>query len=299
MEWLNYHHLLYFWTVAREGGLAKASAVLHLAHPTLSGQIRKLEESLGEKLFQKSGRRLVLTETGQMVYRYADEIFALGREMMDAVRDRPTGRPIRLQVGAADALPKTVVRRLLRPVLTGPEPVYLVCREDKPERLFAQLAAHDLDVVLADAPVPPSAAVRAYNHPLGESGVTLVAAPVLAARLRPAWPRSLDGAPFLMPTEESACRRALEAWLAREGLRPSVVAEFEDGALLKSFGGDGVGVFPVADVILDEVCAAQGCEPLGPVPGVVERYFAVTVERRVKHPATTLLLEAARRDLFR
>src|SRR5512145_3254030 len=197
MEWLNYHHLLYFWIVAREGGLVPAGRVLRLSHPTLSAQVHALEERLGEKLFSRVGRRLALTEMGRVVYGYAEEIFTLGREMVDAVKDRSTGQPLRLEVGVADVVPKLVVRRLLEPALALPAPVRLVCREGTQERLLGELAVHSLDVVISDAPVPAGSSVRAFSHLLGESGVTFFGARALAEPLRRSFPRSLQGAPIL------------------------------------------------------------------------------------------------------
>ncbi len=298
MEWLNYHHLLYFWLVAREGSLARASAELRLAPSTVSGQIRSLEQSLGEKLFARSGRRLVLTEMGRVVFRYAEEIFTLGRELRDAVKGRPAGRPLSLAVGVADVVPKLVARRLLEPALELAEPVRLVCREDKPDRLLAELAVHDLDVVLSDAPVGPSIRIRAFNHLLGECGVVLFGTAKLAAAHRRNFPKSLDGAPVVLPTENTTLRRALDQWFAARGLRPRVVGEFEDSALLKVFGQVGMGLFPVSSVIADEVQRQYRVRPVGRLDGVRERFYAISVERRLKHPAVIAISEAARQTLF-
>ncbi len=298
MEWLNYHHLLYFWVVAREGGLAPAGRVLRLSHPTLSAQIRVLEESLGEKLFAKSGRRLVLTDTGRVVFRYADEIFTLGRELLDTVRNRTGGRGLRFTVGVADVVPKLVVRRLLEPALTLPEPVRLVCREDSYERLLADLALHSLDIVISDSPVPPGTSVRAFHHLLGETGVSFFGTKSLAATYRKGFPSSLDGAPMLLPLEGLTLRRALNPWLDRHGLRPLVVAEFEDSALLKQFGADGIGIFPAPTVIEAEIAAQYGVEVIGHAPEVRERFYAISVERRLRHPAVVAISDAARHVLF-
>src|SRR5262245_43889953 len=243
MDWLNYHHLLYFWLVAREGGLAPAGKILRLAHPTLSGQIRALEESLGEKLFERAGRRLVLTDVGRVAYRYADEIFNLGMELQDVVRGRPTGRPLRLDVGIADVVPKLVVAAMVEPALHLASPVRLVCHEDNQDRLLARLSLHELDVILADAPVPAGAPVRAYNHLLGECGVTWFAARRHAGRRR-GFPGSLDGAPVVLPLEGTTLRRSLGQWFDGVGVRPHIVAELEDSALLMRFGAEGLGLFP-------------------------------------------------------
>ena len=298
MEWLNYHHLLYFWTVAHEGGLAPASRVLRLAPPTLSGQIRQLEESLGEPLFDRSGRKLVLTELGSEVYRYADEIFALGRELVATVRGRPVRRVPHLRIGVVDVLPKLVVRRLLDPVTEAADPFVLTCYEDRYERLLADLSRHALDLVLADAPLPPGMAVRAFTHVLGECGVTVFGA-ARHAELRRGFPASLDGAPFLLPLRDSTLRRMLDAWFDAIDVRPRVVGEFEDSALMKVFGADGIGVFAAPTAVARQVRRQYGVRVLGRVAAVRERFYAISPERRLKHPAVVAICEAARTDLFR
>jgi len=298
MEWLNYHHLLYFWTVAREGGVAKAAARLHLTHPTVSGQIRELEERLGEKLFVRVGRGLVLTEMGRVVYRYADEIFALGRELMDTVKGRPTGRPPRLVVGVDDVLPKLIVRRLLEPALRLPERVQMSVHEAPARELFGRLADQTLDVVLSDSPIPPQSPVKAYNHLLGECGVTWFAVERLARGLKKGFPRSLSSAPVLLPAEPTALRRALDAWFEKHALRPTLVAEFEDSALLKAFGQEGHGAFVGPTAIEDEIRRQYDVKIVGRVPEVHERFFAITAERRIKNPAVAAISEAARSEIF-
>lgn len=297
-EWVNYHHLLYFWVVAREGGLVPAGKVLRLSHPTLSAQIHALERHLGEKLLAKVGRKLALTEVGRVVFRYADEIFTLGREMVDTVKGRSTGQPIRLEVGVVDVVPKLVVRRLLEPALALPEPVRLVCHEATYDKLLPDLALHALDIVIADAPVPSGSSVRAFNHLLGETSVSFFAVKSLASSMKRRFPASLDGAPVLLPLENSALRRALNQWFDRNDIRPRVVAEFEDSALLKVFGADGVGVFTAPTVVADEVCRQYGVSVLGHAPEVKERFYAISVERRLKHPAVVAITDNARQDLF-
>ena len=298
MEWLNYHHLLYFWTVARHGGVSAASDELRLAQPTVSGQLRMLEDALGEKLFHRVGRRMVLTDMGRTVFRYADEIFTLGRELIDVVKGRPTGRPVRLVVGVADAVSKLIAYRLLQPALQLPEPVRIVCREDRPERLLAELSVHGLDLVLSDAPVGPAIKVRAFNHLLGECGVGFFAAPGLAKRLAGRFPGSLHGAPMLLPTETTALRRALDQWFDAQGIRPQVVSEFEDSALLKVFGQQGLGVFPAPSAIDAEVRRQYGVRLVGTTTAVRERFYAISVERRLKNPAVVAICDAARETLF-
>jgi LysR family transcriptional activator of nhaA len=298
MEWLNYHHLLYFWTVAREGSVARASAQLRLAQPTISGQIRVLEGSLGEKLFARSGRHLVLTDVGRVVYRYADEIFTLGRELMDTLKDRPTGRPVRLVVGVADALSKLIAYRLLKPALELPERVHVICREDRSDRLVAELSVHGLDLVLSDAPISPAVRVRAFNHLLGECGVSFFGRPKTARSLARHFPRSLDGTPFLLPTENTTLRRSLDQWFDVQGIRVQVAAEFEDSALMKVFGEAGTGVFAAPRVIEEEVERQYGVRVFGRTEDVRERFYAISVERRIKHPAIVAISEAARTRLF-
>lgn len=298
MEWLNYHHLLYFWTVAKTGSIARACQELRLAQPTVSGQLRALEESLGEKLFARAGRGLALTEVGQTVFQYADEIFSLGRELTDVLKGRPRGRPMRLAVGVADVLPKFLTHRILQPALNLPEPVQIVCHEDKPERLMAGLSSQGMDLVLTDAPLNAAVRVRAFNHLLGSCGVTLYAAPTLAERYREGFPASLDGAPFLLPMEACTLRRSLEQWFESNRIRPLVVGEFQDSALLKTFGRAGAGVFAVHDAIEAEVRQTYAVEAVGRAEPVVERFYAISVERRLKHPAVVAISEAARKQLF-
>jgi LysR family transcriptional activator of nhaA len=298
MEWLNYHHLLYFWVVAREGSVTRASQQLRLAQPTVSGQLKSLEDSLGEKLFERTGRRLVLTDVGRVVFRYADEIFTIGRELQDTLKGRPTGRPVRFTVGIADVVPKLVAYRLLLPALSLPEPVHVVCREDKPERLLAELGVHALDLVISDAPVGAEVKVKAYSHLLGETPVGFFGTEALAAPHRRAFPRSLDGAPVLLPVETSSLRRALDHWFDAEGVRPRVVGEVEDSALLKVLGQAGLGLFPAPLAIEAEVRAQYGVKLAGRVDAVKERFYALSVERRIKHPAVLAISEAARARLF-
>lgn len=298
MEWLNYHHLLYFWTVAKEGSIARACVKLRLAQPTIYGQIRQLEDSLGEKLFAKAGRGLVLTEIGQVVYRYAEEIFGLGHELQNVLRGGVAGRSMRLMVGVSDMVPKLVAHRILMPALAMPEPVRLVCEEDSPQRLLADLAEHKLDVVLSEVPVTSLARVKGYNHLLGTTGITLFGAPALAGRLRRGFPSSLDGAPFLMPVDGSGLRRSLEQWMSSAGIRPVIAGEFKDSALMKAFGQAGAGVFGGPTAIEREIRDHYAVEPIGVADGVAETFYAISGERRLKHPAVLKIIDLARGKLF-
>ena len=296
MEWLNYHHLLYFWLVAREGGITQAAARLRLAHPTVSGQVRALEESIGERLFEKSGRRLQLTELGRVVFRYADEIFTLGRELQEVLAGQATGKPMRLDVGIADVLPKLVVRALLAPALALPDPIRLVCREDKSERLVAELTTGELDLVLTDAPAPTTA--RAFHHLLGECGIAFFGTGKLATALQADFPRSLDGAPMLLPLVGTMMRRSLEQWFEREGIAPRVVGELEDAALMEALGADGVGVFPAPTIVERAVTRQFRVKVIGRTERVRERFYALSRRRRLEHPAVVAICQRARDDLF-
>ena len=298
MERLNYHHLLYFWMIAREGAVGRAAKKLRLAQPTLSGQIRVLEGALGEKLFERAGRGLRLTEMGRVVYGYADEIFALGRELAESVRGQPTGRALMLAVGVADAMPKLVAYRLLEPALALAQRVRLVVHEQSTEKLLAALALHELDVVLTDRIAPPGVSVRAFNHLLGSCGATLFGAPKLAAKWRRRFPSGLDGAPFLLPGESSTLRRALEQWFEKHRIRPVIVGEFDDSALIKVFGQGGKGLFAAPSIIESSIRKQYGVRIVGRLDSVKERFYAVSAERRLKHPAVIAITESARRELF-
>ena len=295
---LNYHHLMYFWSVARTGGVGRAAEELMVSQPTVSAQVKALEESLGEPLFARSGRRLVLTDAGRTVFDYANEIFALGRQIRDALRHKESGRPARLAVGVSDALPKLVARMLIEPALGLGQPVHVVCRDDKAERLLVDLATFRLDVVLSDAPAPPTFKARTFSHLLGECGVSFFAAPSLAKRIGRRFPQSLHDAPVILPTDNTMLRRAMDQWLAARGVRPRVVAEIEDSALLKTFGQSGVGAFPAPSVVEDVVRAQYGVSVVGRAEDLRERFFAISVERKLRHPAVIAMTESARRHLF-
>lgn len=298
MDWLNYHHLLYFWTVAREGSVSKAAEKLRLSQPTVSAQVRMLEEALGERLFDRQGRRLVLTEVGRLVFRYADEIFGIGGELMETLRGRPAGRPLQLVVGVANAVPKLIVYRLLRPAVEGSPAVHLVCREDNTEQLVAQLSTYALDVVIADMPSPPHVRVKVFNHLLGESDIAFFAPPALAGRLRRRFPASLADAPLLLPTSNTALRRALDDWFEKQGVRPRILGEFEDSALMAAFSHTADVVFPAPAAIARDVARTYGVRAIGRTPAVRERYYAISAERRLKHPGVLAVTGAARDALF-
>lgn len=298
MQWLNYHHFMYFWLVVREGGIQAAARKLRLAHPTVSVQIKQFEEHLGHALFDRSGRKLELTEAGQLAFRYAEEIFSLGQEFLDALEGRPVGRPVELVVGVSDVMPKIVVRKLLDPALHLDTPVRLTCIEDRFDRLLGALGTHDVDVVLADTPCPPGSGVKAFNHLLGECAVTFFAAKSLAPRMRAKFPESLDGAAMLMPASDTALGRAVTQWFETRGVRPEVVAEFNDSALMKAFGQDGVGVFPFATITEADVKRQYGVQVVGRAEDIHARFYAISSERRLKNPAVVAVCETARDELF-
>lgn len=299
MDWLNYHHLFYFWVVAKRGSIAAASKELRLAHPTISAQIHRLEEVLGEKLFERKGRQLVLTEFGRIALRYADEIFSLGREFLETAKGRPSKRPVRFVVGISDVLQKSIVYRILAPAFRLDEDVRVICREGRSaEGFIGDLALHTVDVVLSDAPIGPGASVRAFSHLLGECGTALFAAPEIAKACRRRFPRSLDGIPFLLPGEGSALRRALEGWFDALGIRPKVVAEVDDAALAKIAGEAGLGVFAVPDAVEKEVRQRYEVQLISRVEEVRQHFYAISVERRIRHPAVLAISDAARKHIF-
>ncbi len=299
MEWLNYHHLQYFWVTAREGGVARASEKLRLSQPTISAQIKRLEEVLDVKLFHRHGRSLVLTDVGRMVYQYADEIFNVGRELLDAIKTSQPGRALPLTVGVSNAVPKLVACRLLRPLMHAPSPVRLVCREENTEQLLTHLATHALDVVLADTPAPPHIRVKVFNHFLGESDTAFFAPAALAARLKRRFPHSLQDVRMVASTHNTALRRDLDAWLDARGVRPAIVGEFEDPALMKAFGAESEAVFPAPFAIAKDVCRVYGVALVGRTDAVKERYYAISAERRLTHPGVLAITSAARGGLFK
>ncbi len=297
MDWLNYHHLHYFWVVAREGSITKACEILHLSQPTISGQIRELEKEMKANLFLKSGRGLTLTETGQAVFQYANEIFALGQELMHLVSGRPVGLPVRLRVGVLDVMPKMIAHLLLEPALKLPEPVRMICTEGKLDRLAAELTIHNLDVVLSDTPLPQSVRAKIFTHLLGECGVTIVGISGFVERYKSGFPKSLDGAPFLLPSEGTTLRRSLDQWFEAQNIRPEIRGEFDDSALLKTFGGAGEGLFAIPTAVEKEICRYYTVQRVGRPEGVRERFYAVSVERKIKHPAVLAISEQARQSL--
>ena len=285
--------------VAKEGSIVRAGKELGLAHPTISGQIHRLEEILGEKLFARKGRALVMTDVGRVAYRYADEIFMLGRELLDTVKGRPSGRPMRLVVGVSDILAKSIVHRILEPAFHLDDEVRIVCRENRSaDALMGDLAMHAVDVVLADAPAGAGTSVRAFSHPLGECGSVVLAAPALAKTLRRGFPDSLDGAPFLLPGASSTLRRALDEWFDARDIRPKIVAELDDSALAAVLGEASLGVFVAPEVVEDEILRRYRVRVIGRVGEVRQRFYAISIERKIRHPAVAAICEVARKHIF-
>ena len=295
---INYHHLHLFRAVARAGTLARAATELRLTEPTVSTQIKALEQYFGQPLFTRTSRRLQLTAAGQTALRYADDIFTLGDELAQTMAGTSGDRSHRLLVGIADVVPKLIAHRLIEPALRVPGGVILTCTDDTPERLVAALSVHALDLLITDAPVTPGLNIRAFNHLLGESTITVYGTPVLAARYRADFPHSLHGAPFLLPLHTSSIRRALDTWFHQEDVRPVVSGEFADSALLKVFGQNGHGLFAAPTVLESEITHQFGVEVVGHLPDVKQQFYAISAERRMEHPAVTAIARAARTRIF-
>lgn len=298
MEWLNYHHLYYFWNVVRAGGVNQAAAKLRVSAPAVSSQLRQLQEQLGEPLFTKKGRKLVLTDMGYTVLDYADDIFALGRELIDTVKNRPTGRPMRVDIGVVDVLPKMIAHWLIKPAIQLEEPVRIVCREATSEQLIARLGTLELDVVLSDSPAPPTVKVHAHNHLLGDCGVSFVVVEPTTQRFGGKFPESLNGTPMLLPTDNTAFRRNLDYWFDARGIHPQVVGEFEDYALMRAFGQAGTAVFPVPTVFEKQLRAQDRIRRLGKTEEVKTYFYAISAERKLRHPAVVAICASARRQFF-
>lgn len=298
MDWLNYHHLLYFWTVAKENSVSKAAASLHVAQPTVSAQLRSLERSLGQTLFERQGRHLKLTADGEKVFRYADEIFSLGRELLQAVKGEPQHASRRFRVGVSDALPKLTTYRLIEPALAMQPAFRLHVRIDKTERLLGELAVHAVDLVIADAPMVPSLRVRAFSHLLGETSVSIYGAAALARAARRGFPRSLHGAPMLLQTTNTAVRQSLDQWFDVHQVEPLIVGEVEDMAMLQTLGEHGLGLFAAPTVMRKEICRRYQVAWVGELDKVREKFYAISVERRITHPAVRLIADQAKRRLF-
>jgi LysR family transcriptional activator of nhaA len=297
VKWLNYNHLHYFWAVAREGSVVRAAEELMVSQPTVSVQVRELEASLGHRLFDRAGRRLALTDAGKVAYGYARDIFAMGDEMIDALARRGRagaaaageGRPLKLAVGIVDVIPKRVVRHLLAPALRLKPGVRLICREDKADRLLADLAARRVDVVIGDAPIGTNIHARGHNRLLVECGVAFLATRELAATYRRGIPKSLGGAPVLLPSDHTAVRQTLNEWFDARRVHPVVVGEFDDAALMLSMGQDGLGILPFPAVVARQAQEESGLRLVGQTDAARERFYAVTLEEKLKHPGVAAI----------
>ena len=298
MRHLNYGHLQYFWTVAREGSIARAADILHLTPQTISGQLKLLDEAVGTPLFERAGRRLVLSEMGRVVFDYADEIFSVGAELANVVRGNQLQGPTVLHVGMVSSLPKLIGERIIAPALRGEHPVRVRCHESSLEKLLSELAIHRLDIVLSDQPAPEGLGLKAFNHRLGSSGMSFFAQRSRARRYRNRFPGSLDGAPMLLPTQDSALRRRLDDWFESQQIAPRITGEFDDSALLKAFGEAGAGLFAAPTVIEEEICRMYRMSVIGRTDEITERFYAISTERKLSHASVVLITDTARSDLF-
>lgn len=298
MKHLNYNHLQYFWTVAHEGSVVKAAKRLHITPQTISGQIRLLEEAIDQPLFNRVGRRLVLSEMGHVVLEYADEIFSIGAELGQIVREKITAGPLKLSVGIVNSIPKLITERIIAPALMDEDAVQIRCQEASLEQLLGELSIHKLDIVLSDQPMPQGLSLSAFNHRLGESGLAFFSRQSNARRYKNSFPQSLDGAPMLLPGPHSALRRRLDEWFDSNSIIPQIVGEIDDSALLKAFGEAGYGLFAGPSVIDEEICNMYGMTVIGRTDDITEQFFAISPERRVKHPSVVRIIEAARSKLF-
>jgi LysR family transcriptional regulator, transcriptional activator of nhaA len=296
---LNFHHLRYFWLVAREGSVTAAAKIADVGQPVVSTQLRRLEKHFRIKLFAKAGRGLKLTEAGELVYQYAEDIFRLGRELGHTMRNGDTNsRAARLTVGVTDVVPKLIVYKLLEPVFNLALPVQLVVYEDIMEQLLSDLALNNIDLLLSESMLPVGNKMKVYQHLLGECGVTFFAAPKIAAGLKDQFPKSLNSAPMLLPTETANLRRSLDQWFITTGIAPRIVGEFVDSALIKVFGQAGRGVFALPSAVEAEVTSSYNVEIIGRVETLRERYFAMSAERKIKHPAIVKIQETAQHHVF-
>ncbi|CAN7582446.1 LysR family transcriptional activator of nhaA [Pseudomonas sp. PvR086] len=295
---LNYRQLHYFWVVAKTGSIVRACEQLNLTPQTISGQISLLEQTYGIELFRRVGRQLELTEAGRQTLPYAEQMFQLGGELELMLRAQPNEQQILFRVGVADVVPKSIVYRLIAPTMELNEPLRITCREDKLERLLADLAIQRLDLVISDSPMPSHLDIKGYSQKLGECGISFFATAELTARYGQDFPRSLHGAPLLIPGPETVVRSRLQRWFAEQQIQPRIVGEFDDSALMQAFGQSGSGIFIGPSVIADEVKRQCGVELIGQTDAVRESFYAISVERKVKHPGIVAITEGARRELF-
>jgi len=299
VEFLNYHHLRYFWVAAKEGGLTRAAEKLRVSQPSICTQIQALEHALGDKLLRRTPRGLALTEAGQKVFSFAEEIFSLGEDLLSTMKQHPTTRPLRVNIGIADSMPKLLTYRMLKPIFHLSQTVQASCCEGKMPDLLAQLATYRLDVVLSDEPAPASGNLKTFNHLMGECGVSFCAEPILAARLKRHFSASLRDAPALLPSPNSALRRSLEKWFLEHRISPNIVAEFDDASLVKVAATDGLGFFALPSLVAREAVIRYGVQIIGQAPTCIQQFYAISAERRLTHPAVVAITSQAEASLFR
>jgi LysR family transcriptional regulator, transcriptional activator of nhaA len=298
MRWLNYQHFFYFWRVAKKGSVTEACRELRLAQPTISAQLKVFEETLGEKLFIREGRNLKLTDIGKLAFRYAEDIFSTCNEFLDVIDGKNPSAPVELKIGISDVVPKVIAYRVIEPAFSGSTNNTVSCYEDRTERLLAELAILEVDLVISDAPVPPSVRVKAYNHFLGECGVSFLAQASLARQYRKNFPQSLSGAPVLLPTREAAVRREIDQWFDVIGVTPRYVGEFQDSALMKIVAREGRGIVPVPSVVESEIKREFHLELVAETEAIKERFYLISVEKRLKNPLVKAIVERAQKKLF-
>ena len=298
MRHLNYSHLHYFWAIAHEGSVVQAAERLHVTPQTISGQVRLLEETIGQPLFNRVGRRLVLSEMGHVVLEYADEIFSIGAELSQVVREQISASPSKLNVGIVNSIPKLIAERIIAPALNTEDAIRIRCQEASLDQLLGELSVHKLDIVLSDQPMPQGLSLRAFNHHLGNSDLAFFSRRRTARRFKNTFPQSLGGAPMLLPSPHSALRRRLDEWFDSNSIVPQIVCEIDDSALLKAFGEAGFGIFAGPSVIEEEICKMYSTSVIGRTDTITEQFFAISPERRIKHPSVARIIEAARKQLF-
>lgn len=298
MAVLNFKHLRYYWMVAKTGSVARAAEQLHLTAHAVSGQINEFEETLGVELFRKVGRNIELTDAGRRILTYADTIFNTSDQLLDDLRDQMASRRRTLRIGIADAVPKIIAYRLIQPALNLEEAIRINCREGRLDLLLGELALHKLDVIIADRPIAPGSNVRAYNHLLGECGMTVFATSSLASQFKGKFPKNLHQAPFLIPGEDVAIQAKLLRWFEEHQLRPNIVGEFDDGALMKAFGSAGAGFFVAPSAMQKDICFQYGVVAVGDIPTIIEQIYVITTERRFSDSAIVAISQTAKNDIF-
>ncbi len=300
MEWLNYHHVYYFWLVAKEQSVTKAASILKVSQPTVSAQLKNLEDFLGEKLFDRVGKKIFLTDQGKITFRFADEIFSLGKEMLQTLRGQSVSRPVKFSIGIAEVIPKLIVHQLLQPIFALDKNYEIHCFEGAPEKLLMDLSFFNLDLVILDTEAPAMLKNKFHSHLFGSSSISCFAGKKLTQSLKKqAFPKCLNEAPMLLPTKHSTIRQELEAWLFKQKIKAKLVGEFQDTALMKVFGQDSIGFFFGPSVIEKDICRQYKVEVLGRIHSIKEKFFAISAKRKIIHPASLAVTTHAQKKLFR